>query len=337
MLAVALLALVGLSACQTTAVVRVAVQPDGSGSVAIDVRLDAEAVARVGDLSRLVVLDDLEAAGWTVTGPGPSQDVERLLTESGEVPPDGPGASESGEVDVVPPGEVRLHLARDFADIEEANDILASLSGPDGPLRDVALGRQSSLFSTEWSFAGTVDLSEGLDTFGDEALTRTLGGTLDEVVAASPGGAPDADALRVALELEPSTGLDWSGEMGNVSVNDATVAAEATLGSAPESVDVTARQTRWVAVGIAAALVVLVLTGLVVVGFSFRRSANRAERLLLPGRAGGAVAAGGLATVAGDLAAEDAGGRDDDAADDPSGGDAGPGPAPPGGEVTDGT
>lgn len=257
-----------LAGCQTTAWVRVDVNPDGSGSVTVDVYLDAEAAAQVGDLSKMVRVEDLKRDGWKVIGPAPRR---KVMAELG---------GNAGTV--VEGGAVQIHLEHPFADVDEANGILQSLSGPDGPLTDVALSRHSSLFRTDLRFTGTVDLSHGLDTFGDVDLTKVLGGSLADTVAASGEQAPSSNDLRIGLQIESRSSLDWSGEMGNESMGNETVSAVAGLGDTPESVDVHASKIRWGAVITAAVLIGLVLVGLVLVGFRWRRRANRAERSLLP-------------------------------------------------------
>lgn len=253
-----------LAGCQTTAMVRVDVEPDGSGSVAVDVYLDAEAAARVGDLSKILAVDDLKKAGWKIVGPA---SVEKVRAELGEALP------ESGERRAT---AVQIHLEHPFADVAEANEVLSSLSGPDGPLSDVALTRTSSLFKTDLGFTGTVDLSRGLDAFGDVDLTKALGGSLSDTVAASGVDKPSGGDLTVGLQLGSGSTLKWSGEMGNRSMGDKVVAASAGLGDAPESVNVHASKTRWGAVIAVGGFVLVVLLGLVVgVARARRRSTRR--------------------------------------------------------------
>ncbi len=260
-----------LAGCQTTAMVRVDVRPDGSGSVAVDVYLDPEAAAKVGNLPKLLAVGDLTRAGWKVTGPASPEKVQRELE---------PGRKHSSTG--FPKGTVQVHLERPFANPDEANAILESLSGPDGPLTHVSLSRRSSLFETHLRFTGTVDLGKGLDTFGDADLRKVLGGSLSGAVGASGIEKPSGDDLRVGLQIVPTGAVDWSGDKGNDSMGNETITASATLGAAPESIDVHASQTRWGAVIAAAVVVAVVLIGLVVLGFRLRRRANRAERALLP-------------------------------------------------------
>ena len=270
-----LVALVGLclfvlAGCKTTAWVRVDVRGDGSGSVAVDVYLDADAAKQVGDLSKMLSVDDLKRAGWEITGPAAPAVVARKL-----------GSDKSEQQTAKSLGAVQVHLEHSFSNVDEANQILASLSGPDGPFRKVKLTKGGSLFKTHLGFTGTVDLSRGLDTFGDADLSQALGGTLSEKVAASGGVQPKGDDLTVGLQIVPSKSLDWSGEMGNESTDHETVGASATLGSKPQSINVHSSKTRSGPVAVAAIVVLAILGGLIFLGVRLRRPADEAERVLL--------------------------------------------------------
>jgi len=260
-----------LAGCQTTAWVRVDVHPDGSGSVAVDVYLDPEAAAKVGNLPKLLAVDDLTRAGWKVTGPASPDKIQAELAPKQK-------HSSAG----FPDGTVQVHLERPFTDPDEANAILHSLSGPDGPFTHLSLSRRSSLFKTQLRVTGTVDLSKGLDTFGDADLSEVLGGSLSDAVAGSGSEQPTGDELQVGLQIVPTGDIEWSGDKGNESMGNETIGAATTLGAAPESIDVHASKTRWGPVIAAAVLLGLVFAGLVAVGFRLRRRANRAERTLLP-------------------------------------------------------
>lgn len=250
-----------LAGCQTTAWVRVGVNPDGTGSVAVDVYLDHEAAARVGDLSKLIDVGDLKRAGWTVTGPAAPAVVERQL--GGSRPAAGTSTARAGAA-------VQIHLEHPFANVDEANEILASLSADDGPFRDVMLTRHTSLFSTSTGFTGTVDLRKGLRLFSDEDLDKVLGDSLEDTVEAAYGSKPKADSLVMGLQIVPSADMKWSGDKGNDSMGNATVAASAGLGEGPEHIDVHSRQQNTAAVVIAAIVIAMMVGGLVVAGVALR-------------------------------------------------------------------
>ena len=60
--------------CRVRTQLAVDVEEDGSGMVTVAVGLDADAVDRVPALDQELRLDDLEAAGWEVTGPSAEDD-----------------------------------------------------------------------------------------------------------------------------------------------------------------------------------------------------------------------------------------------------------------------
>ena len=101
-----------LASCRLDAAVDVFVEDDGRGTVEVAATVDPDALERIGgDLGAVLEADDLEAAGW--------------------------------EVSISEPTEVRLR--RPFDDAAEANAILAGLSGPDGPLRGLAVAEDTLL------------------------------------------------------------------------------------------------------------------------------------------------------------------------------------------------
>jgi hypothetical protein len=185
----------GASACQVHTTVGVEVAADGSGTVDVTVSLDDEALARIpdadgdgvtgsGDLTALVRVDDLEAAGWTVV----------FLTAE-----ESAGSDDAGSA---PDGAVSVRASRAFGTPEEADRILAELTGSSGVLRDLRVTRRESFGRTELGFSGTADLSGGLEAFGDAGLAAALEGEpLGEDVAAIEAriGQPLADAFTVEI------------------------------------------------------------------------------------------------------------------------------------------
>lgn len=176
--AAVLAALVLLTAgCQVDIQVGVDVEPDGTGEVTVAAALDEAAAARVPALADQLEVDDLLAAGWTLTGPTPEAD-----------------------------GRTWVRATKAFASPEEAGPVLDEISGADGPFRDLDVRRAPTLLRDEWHLTGTVDLRAGLAAFSDDALRARLDGTdvgltPDELAAAA--GRPLAQALtfRVAVVL----------------------------------------------------------------------------------------------------------------------------------------
>jgi len=128
--------------------VNVRVEEDGSGGVEVVVALDADAVERVGgDLEAVMAVDDLLEAGWSVDGPVAEAD-----------------------------GWTRVRISHPFGTPEEAAVVFDQIAAEDGPFQDFAVARETSFAETRWTFTGRVDLTGGLEAFGDEGLTAELDG-----------------------------------------------------------------------------------------------------------------------------------------------------------------
>ncbi len=152
--------------CQATLAAGVDARPDGSGRIRAGLGLDAEALREVGDLGAVLRVDDLRQAGWEVEGPRAEGD-----------------------------GLTWVRASRPFADVAEAERVMADLSGPAGPFRDFRLSRSTSLWRTRTGFTGTVDLTGGLAGLTDPDLFERLG--------------PDVglDTLAQAVRVEVSARL----------------------------------------------------------------------------------------------------------------------------------
>jgi hypothetical protein len=126
--------LVVLAGCEVDTTVTIRVREDGSGTVAVRVVLDAEAVAEAevggGTLEDRVRLAGLEAAGWKVS-PWKRR-----------------------------PAGATLRISKEFAEPEDLEGVLVELSGPDGPVRDVSLRVDEGALRTEYDLEGTADLSD---------------------------------------------------------------------------------------------------------------------------------------------------------------------------------
>jgi hypothetical protein len=231
-----LLVAVAASACEVRTEVTVDVAEDGSGTVEVAVTLDEEAVARLpdldgdatsdaADLAALLRDEDLAAAGWTVTGP------------------------EEGDG-----GSLRIVASRPFGTPAEADRVLAELTGPGGGLRDLHVTREEPFGRTRLTFAGTADLSGGLEAFGDEGLAAALDGEpLGEDAAAIEErlGQPLAEAFSLDVTVVlAGEATSWSPELGGAPVD---LAAATTVDDRPVQVLAT------LAAAALAALVVLLL------------------------------------------------------------------------------
>jgi hypothetical protein len=136
-----------LSACQVNIKVDTVVNDDGSGTVTIGLGLDDKALSHLGNPDTEVQLDDLKATGWAIE----------------------PAAK-------APDGFTWLKATKAFANPDELNAILHQLTLDRGAFHDFKLSKDESLTSTTWTFNGTVDLTKGLDQFGDADLAGALKG-----------------------------------------------------------------------------------------------------------------------------------------------------------------
>ena len=238
LVAALVVAVVLAAGCQVHVATTVQVETDGSGTVTQAVGFDAAALARVGDLSQQLHVDDLRAAGWTVDDP---------VTEGDTT-------------------WVRAH--HPFANPDEANVVLAQLSGPDGPYKDLVVTRTSGLLSTTTEVTGTMDLSAGVSMFGDPQLSQTLGadgsgGLVPKIEAEE--GRPVGDMVDVALTV------DLPGA-------DETV--QGALGSGPQPIDVSSSTGHVLSLLWKIFVVALIVLTAVVVGLRIRARRLRTKRMM---------------------------------------------------------
>ncbi len=151
-LAAVLLLLIALSGCQVNTTVSVHAEANGSGTVAVKVTLDQSAVQALGGPSALASqldVTDLQAAGWTVSGPSP-----------------GPSSS------------AVISASHAFSTPAEASQLVADLAGS-GPASSrpftLSISRRSSFWHVYTDLSGTVNLTCGLNCFGDSGLKASLG------------------------------------------------------------------------------------------------------------------------------------------------------------------
>ncbi len=145
-----LLSVVLLAGCKVDARVDVTLRPDGTGTVAARIALDAGAVRRlqshVGPLARAVPLADVRAAGWTVS---------KWTATAG--------------------GGQAITLSHPFVGQPDLTQRIAELAGPNGVLLDPKITRQRGLLDSQDGIAITVDmrrLSTGIRS--DAVLSKRL-------------------------------------------------------------------------------------------------------------------------------------------------------------------
>jgi hypothetical protein len=173
---VALLAFVIVIAagCRVQIETKIDVGLDGKGTITQGIGFDDAALKRVGDPAQALSADDLVSAGWEVDA-----------------------ASKEGDLTWI-----RVHHS--FATPEEGTALLAQLSGPDGPYRDMLIKRSSGVFSTSVKVTGQIDTTAGLAMFGDAQLAAALGGDASGGLLAkieAEEGRPPAEMVGLSLTV----------------------------------------------------------------------------------------------------------------------------------------
>lgn len=183
---VPLLLALSVVGCRARADVLVAVEPDGSGTVAVTATLDPDAVAQVGDVAAAVKVDDLRSAGWKVVGPKKA------------------GA------------DTFITVSKPFAEASRLGAVLEELGGPDGPFPGWKLTSSNSFTVSSYELTGKIRLTGSLDQFSDGEVAAALDGfatgrSPEELTAALQDD-PDALTLNVAVtlpgDLDDVSGLD---------------------------------------------------------------------------------------------------------------------------------
>jgi hypothetical protein len=173
-------AMLAFAGCQVDVATTITIRPDGTGQVVQAVGFDDAAMARIGDLDQQLAVDDLEAAGWTVSEPERRDDAMTWVTATKEV-----------------------------ADTTELAVAVSEISGRDGMLRDIAVGQSDAFLERTTEFEATVDLSRGAAIFTDPDLTAVPGDPYAALLAEIEGeeGLPLAEMVDVSVTVELPDGV----------------------------------------------------------------------------------------------------------------------------------
>ena len=143
------LAVVLLTGCQVRSVVRVDVNSNGSGTVAVVAHFDKEAANAVPNLKDELQTSDLVKAGWSVDGPEDADGGGKTVT-----------------------------VRHGFGSAQEATALFQQLSGNGPPFVDFRLLQERSLQHVDTTFSGKLDMQQGIASFGDLGLTQSVGSRL---------------------------------------------------------------------------------------------------------------------------------------------------------------
>jgi hypothetical protein len=193
------LALTLLAACRVEGRVDVDVARDGSGTVTVAVGLDAEAVTKVGDLTKTLQTSDLGAAGWKVAKP-----------------------QKAGVVTWV-------RATKAFRSPDDLGRVMSEI----GLFRSWHLKVSNGFGSTTWKIGGRVVSKGTLDQFSDSALTTALDGlpvglTPDQEATDLKGSGPIPLTVQVHLPADATGRTTYTLNVAGAPAATRTVSATAT-------------------------------------------------------------------------------------------------------------
>ena len=176
-----------LSACRVDFRVQIDAADDGSGTIAITVDIDNQAVVLVPGLVEDLRVDDLIASGWTIDGPTPVNN-----------------------------GGVRVVLGYEFESPDEATRALRQINGPNGPLLDPVLKRTVVERDVSTTLDATLQFVGGVEAFSDPELSSLIGAAPWSSTAAKLGIDPMQSVsftlvARLPGEIRKSTGTEAEG------------------------------------------------------------------------------------------------------------------------------
>lgn len=187
---------VALAGCSVDATLTVRVREDGSGTVRVAVRADAEAVTAVElggvPIDDAVRLADLADSGWAVGTWAKADD-----------------------------GSATLMLVKPFDGVGEVAGIVRELNGDLGPLRRLRATRDYGLLTTDYSVTGRMDLARAGSGVADDAeLSASLAAlgvdvnVIDEQLRAQVQSSFD---LKVVVRLPGAHPVTFAPRAGSTS------------------------------------------------------------------------------------------------------------------------
>ena len=176
-----------LSSCRVDQSVSLTVKPNGSGEVTVVITADKNIVAKAPNLAADLRTDDLVAVGWEVSKP--------VETKT---------------------GGLTVTLVRPFRNPAEANIALSQVNGPKGPLNEMVVTRTGKDTNSQWSLAGRLEVTGGLEAFIDDAGLELVGAA-PYLANVQEAGLDLGDAVGITFtatlpgEIEQSTGVRGDG------------------------------------------------------------------------------------------------------------------------------
>jgi hypothetical protein len=218
--------MVMLTGCRVDTKVDVSAKPDGSGVVTVTATADADLVRRSPNSIIEFTTTDAVAAGWVTEGIQKPADGTRVIV-----------------------------LSKPFGTPEEADRILAELSGPAGPFSALHLEQSRKFGDVRTTLTGSAGLEGGVGALSDSAITQLLGG--QQPLASLKG--PLADQFSVTLTVSFPGTAQTPTEV-NVPIDTGKPAAIDMRARALDLRAQAARRNSWIAFGLAVIVVAVFAT-----------------------------------------------------------------------------
>ena len=231
-----------LTSCRVDQTVSLAVEPNGSGEVTVVITADKDIVAKAPNLAADLRTDDLVEAGWEVTKPAKTKN-----------------------------GGLTVTLVRSFRNPAEANIALSQVNGPKGPLHEMVVTRSGKDTNSQWSLAGRLEVTGGLEAFIDDAGLELVGAA-PYLANVQEAGLDLGDAVGITFTatlpgtIDQSTGVKGDGVVSWAVPMDGSKIDIATTSTNVDVVSSISRVGKVLLLGllvlwIAATLVLLMLVG----------------------------------------------------------------------------
>ena len=231
------------------------VNPNGSGEVTVVITADKAVVAKAPNLATDLRTDDLVTAGWEVSKP--------IKTKT---------------------GGLTVTLARPFRNPAEANIALSQVNGAKGPLHEMVVSRSGKDTNSQWSLAGRLEVTGGLEAFIDDAGLELVGAA-PYLANVQEAGLDLGDAVGITFTtrlpgtIDQSTGVKGDGLVSWAIPMDGSKVDVATTSTNVDVASSISRVSKVLLLGLLVLWIVATLILLMLVGNARQRRSGPSARL----------------------------------------------------------
>ena len=244
-----------LSSCRVDQSVSLTVTPNGSGEVTVVITADKDIVAKAPNLASDLRTDDLVEAGWEVTKP--------VKTKT---------------------GGLTVTLVRPFRNPAEANIALSQVNGPKGPLHEMVVTRTGKDTNSQWTLAGRLEVTGGLEAFIDDAGLELVGAA-PYLANVQEAGLDLGDAVGITFtaalpgDIDQSTGVKGDGIVSWAVPMDGSKVDIATTSTNVDVVSSISRVSKVLLLGLLVLWIAATVILLLLVSNARQRRSRRPSRL----------------------------------------------------------